>query len=283
MPCHYIILQTIADIYRFRSADITRTVATNSSTGPGATASLSSLREKKGWGDRSVNNLLASIDRRRRIPFHRFLFALGVRHVGLETAKDIAANFVSFKSLWKYLKDEAVRRTDISTGSRTDSYISTEGDCESSITASILPIGNKILCIKGIGSKALDSLLKVASDVNSVNVIEALFDEVVVDDDASAKDKEAMLLSNDDASAVRLPLTGQSVVFTGKLLSSSREDMKKKVLQLGGVVATTVRKATILVCGITTSDTSKLKVATENNVKIYTEDEWIAYIDVDKQ
>lgn len=54
------------------------------------------LREKEGWGALSVNNLLAAIEERRTIEFHRFLFALGIRHLGAQTAKLIARTYKSY-------------------------------------------------------------------------------------------------------------------------------------------------------------------------------------------
>ncbi len=54
------------------------------------------LREKEGFGDLSVTNLLAAIEERRSIDFHRFLFALGIRHLGAQTAKLIAHTYISY-------------------------------------------------------------------------------------------------------------------------------------------------------------------------------------------
>jgi DNA ligase (NAD+) len=63
-----------------------------------------SMRGRKGWGDRSVNNVLTAIDERRELPFYRFLFSLGIRHVGVETAKDLSNKFISFngKCIYAY-------------------------------------------------------------------------------------------------------------------------------------------------------------------------------------
>ena len=43
-----------------------------------------------GWGKQSVGNLKYSIDLRKKISFEKFLYALGIRHIGLENAKLIA-------------------------------------------------------------------------------------------------------------------------------------------------------------------------------------------------
>lgn len=70
------------------------------------------LRQKKGWGDKSLENLLASIEARRSLPFPRFLFALGIRHVGELTAKDIAETFESFADLMAHMDVSRTNNTD---------------------------------------------------------------------------------------------------------------------------------------------------------------------------
>ncbi len=51
-----------------------------------------------GWGKQSVANLKYSINLRKRIPFEKFVYALGIRHIGLENAKTIAKNLKSLKN-----------------------------------------------------------------------------------------------------------------------------------------------------------------------------------------
>ena len=43
-----------------------------------------------GWGAQSVSNLKYSIDKSKSISFNKFIFALGIRHIGQENAKLIA-------------------------------------------------------------------------------------------------------------------------------------------------------------------------------------------------
>ncbi|HEU5285329.1 MAG TPA: NAD-dependent DNA ligase LigA [Sphingomicrobium sp.] len=57
------------------------------------------LLEREGWKAKSVDNLLASIGARREPDPARFLFALGIRHVGIVTAKDLMRAFGSIESL----------------------------------------------------------------------------------------------------------------------------------------------------------------------------------------
>ena len=51
----------------------------------------SSLEEVEGYGETSVRNLFAAIEARREIPLDRFIYALGIRHVGETTARGAGA------------------------------------------------------------------------------------------------------------------------------------------------------------------------------------------------
>ncbi len=51
-----------------------------------------------GWGKQSVANLKYSINLRKKISFEKFIYALGIRHIGLENAKIISKNLKSFKN-----------------------------------------------------------------------------------------------------------------------------------------------------------------------------------------
>ncbi len=57
------------------------------------------LRQRDGWGDLSAANLFQAIEARRRVPLARFLFALGIRHVGERNAQLVARHFGSFAAL----------------------------------------------------------------------------------------------------------------------------------------------------------------------------------------
>ena len=51
-----------------------------------------------GWGKQSVANLKYSINLRKTISFEKFIYALGIRHIGLENAKLISKNLRSLKN-----------------------------------------------------------------------------------------------------------------------------------------------------------------------------------------
>lgn len=53
----------------------------------------------EGWQDKSVDNLLASIEAKREPDAARLLFGLGIRHVGEVTARDLMKNFHELPAL----------------------------------------------------------------------------------------------------------------------------------------------------------------------------------------
>lgn len=62
-------------------------------------AKRSAILAREGWQEKSVDNLLASIEARRGADPGRFLFALGIRHVGSVTAKDLVKCFGSAEAV----------------------------------------------------------------------------------------------------------------------------------------------------------------------------------------
>ena len=53
------------------------------------------IKELEGWGELSINNLKKAIEKSRRISLDKFIFSIGIRHIGQENAKILAAFFVS--------------------------------------------------------------------------------------------------------------------------------------------------------------------------------------------
>jgi DNA ligase (NAD+) len=53
----------------------------------------------EGWKDKSVDNLLAAIEAKREPDGPRFLFGLGIRHVGIVTARDLLKCFTTVEEL----------------------------------------------------------------------------------------------------------------------------------------------------------------------------------------
>ena len=54
------------------------------------------IEKLEGWGKLSVENLKYSINEKKNIALDKFIYALGIRHIGLENAKLLSKHFVSF-------------------------------------------------------------------------------------------------------------------------------------------------------------------------------------------
>ena len=55
------------------------------------------LEEQEGFGELSVRNLFDAIEARREIALERFIYALGMRHVGETTARALARGYGSWR------------------------------------------------------------------------------------------------------------------------------------------------------------------------------------------
>lgn len=73
-----------ADIFTLRERDL---------------RSLKRLKDRDGWGPKSAANLFDAIDQRRSLDLNRFIFALGIRHIGETNAKTLARAYGSFEAL----------------------------------------------------------------------------------------------------------------------------------------------------------------------------------------
>ena len=72
-------------------------------------AVLKALRERDGYGETSVRNLVAAIDARRRIPLDRFIYGLGIRHIGETTAITLARGYGSAQAFLEAMDQVAAR------------------------------------------------------------------------------------------------------------------------------------------------------------------------------
>jgi DNA ligase (NAD+) len=70
------------------------------------------LAEQEGFGEVSVRNLFAAIEARRTIPLERFIYALGIRHVGETTARSLARGYGAFKPFREACRHLADGNTD---------------------------------------------------------------------------------------------------------------------------------------------------------------------------
>jgi DNA ligase (NAD+) len=64
------------------------------------------LLGREGWKEKSVDNLLAAIEAKRQPDGPRFLFGLGIRHVGIVTARDLLKCFGTIEELRRVATSE---------------------------------------------------------------------------------------------------------------------------------------------------------------------------------
>ncbi|WP_440633840.1 NAD-dependent DNA ligase LigA [Candidatus Pelagibacter sp. HIMB1485] len=65
---------------------------------------FSKIENLDGWGKLSVQNLKYSIYQKKTISLERFIYSLGIRHIGLENAKLLSKHFISFSEFKKLSK-----------------------------------------------------------------------------------------------------------------------------------------------------------------------------------
>ena len=66
-----------------------------------------------GWQEKSADNFLDSLEASKRVPFERVLYALGIRHIGEQTAKMLARHFGSIDALAEASREDLVQIEDI--------------------------------------------------------------------------------------------------------------------------------------------------------------------------
>jgi DNA ligase (NAD+) len=65
----------------------------------------SKVQELEGWGKLSVTNLKFSIEQKKNISLQRFIYSLGIRHIGQENAKLIARHLKTAENFFKLVDD----------------------------------------------------------------------------------------------------------------------------------------------------------------------------------
>ncbi len=66
------------------------------------------IRDLEGWGDLSVENLKSAINKSKIISLDRFIYSIGVRHIGQENAKILAAFFISISEFSKLFEEKKI-------------------------------------------------------------------------------------------------------------------------------------------------------------------------------
>ncbi|MFT9179036.1 MAG: NAD-dependent DNA ligase LigA [Zymomonas mobilis] len=217
------------------------------------------LIEREGWGELSVDNLISAIDKRRKVPFDRFLFALGIRHVGAVTARDLAKSYQTWDN-FKAAIDEAAHLRTILQPSSEES----EEKYQKRVDKELISFFH----IPNMGGKIIRSLLDFFAETHNSDVVSDLLQEVQIEP-----------LYFELASS---PLSGKIIVFTGSLQKITRDEAKRQAENLGAKVASSVSKKTNLVVAGEAAG-SKLSKAKELDISIIDEDRWHRIVENDGQ
>ena len=74
---------------------------------------LGSLAALDRMADKSATNVLAALERARNTTLERFIYALGIRHVGESTARDLARHFGGLDAVLNASEDELLQVSDV--------------------------------------------------------------------------------------------------------------------------------------------------------------------------
>ncbi|WP_064711552.1 NAD-dependent DNA ligase LigA [Rhizobium bangladeshense] len=166
--------------------------------------SLTKLENIDGFGKVSVGKLYAAINERRSIALHRFIYALGIRHVGETTAKLLARSYGTYEAFATAMQEA----TPLS------------GDAWNDLNA-----------IEGIGEVVARAMVEFYKEPRNIEVIGRLLEEV------TPAEAEQPTTSGS-------PVAGKTVVFTGSLEKFTRDEAKARAESLGAKVAGSVSKKT---------------------------------------
>jgi len=201
---------------------------------------LQRLENREGWGRTSAQNLFAAIDGRRTVGVERFVFALGIRHVGETNAKRLMRHYGTVEALEQAALAARLPGADPEHPKGNEAWAEMTG-------------------IEGIGEVVAEAVVEFFHEPHNVEVVDALLTEVTP--------------SPMEQAATESPVAGKTVVFTGSLEKMTRDEAKAMAERLGAKVAGSVSAKTDLVVAGPGAG-SKLDKATALGVKVITEDDW---------
>jgi DNA ligase (NAD+) len=205
-----------------------------------------------GWGAQSAANLVAAIAARQAPSLDRFVFALGIRHVGEVTARDIARATRTWDALAALMDRLAHHASEPALGETAARH-----------ARRIAEERARIVDVAGVGPEVASSLAAFWAEPHNRATVTDLLAHVA----------PAPLLHERVASAI----AGKTIVFTGTLERASRDEAKATAERLGARVSGSVSARTdLLVAGRDAG--SKLEKARALGVEVIDEATWAALI-----
>ncbi len=121
------------------------------------------IEKLEGWGSLSAENLKYSINQKKNISLERLIFALGIRHIGLENAKLLSKHFITFSKFQNLYKTKNYNDLLNIDGIGETQVNSIKSFFVNAINLKVLDELGKILEIKNVADKQQNGLLKEKS------------------------------------------------------------------------------------------------------------------------
>jgi DNA ligase (NAD+) len=213
------------------------------------------LLARERWADISAANLIAAIDAKRRPPLDRFLFALGTRHVGEVTARDLARRYRSWDAFKAVIERAVAARAEL---------IQAIGETDEKFRKRRNEAAAAVIETPGIGGEVAGALCDFFEEPHNREVLADLFDAGVEPEDVVWETKQS-------------PVSGKTLVFTGSLEALSRDEAKAQAEKLGAKVSGSVSaKTDLLIAGPGAG--SKLKKAKDLGIATMNEQDWLKLV-----
>ncbi len=213
------------------------------------------LLSRERWAEISAQNLIDAIDAKRNPPLDRFLYALGIRHIGEVTARDLARRYRSW--------DEFLAMIDAALAVRAGME-PVLGEEERKFRQRRDKAVVEAVGTQNIGPEVANALLDFFEEEHNREALAAIFAAGVTIADVIHEVKES-------------PVTGKTVVFTGSLEAISRDEAKAQAEKLGAKAAGSVSAKTDLVVAGPGAG-SKLKKAQELGIEVIDEAAWLQIV-----
>ncbi|MCE7797590.1 NAD-dependent DNA ligase LigA [Sphingobium sufflavum] len=209
---------------------------------------------REGWKEKSVQNLLDAIEAKRSPDVARLLFGLGIRHVGVVSARDL---------LKRYTTLDAVRQLAERIIALRDATQPVEGEEPTRFRNRLDKAIAELISVENIGAAVGHALADFFHEPHNRKAWDDLLSQVSPPD----------YIVETRAS----PVSGKTVVFTGALETMSRDEAKAQAEMLGAKAAGSVSaKTDLLVAGPGAG--SKLKKAQELGIEVIDEAGWAAIV-----
>jgi DNA ligase (NAD+) len=219
------------------------------------------------FGEKSVDNLLAAIEKARTVTLPRFLASLSIPQVGEETAYDVAKHFQSAAGGGLLKGRELFERSE----AERDSQALKKSFSRGAIGHIVKATKEEFESIYGVGPVVARSLANWFADKDDQALVKGLLKQVTIETGDSNESGAA------GENGANQKFTGRSFVFTGTLPTLEREAAQQMVRDNGGDVSGSVSKKTSFV--VAGSDAgSKLDKAREFGVKIIDEGEFLRMV-----